>query len=276
MISAMPDNDLQASALSYARLMWMRWRLEGDPGLALVDELVHEGDAVVDAGAERGIFTLRMAQLAGPKGQVHAFEPYPESVECLREIARAEAGVEVHPVALSDRAGTARLYVPVEDGDAISAVGSLVRPPEGDCETVDVETARLDDALGDAAGRVSFVKCDVEGHELIVLRGAERVLTEGRPSLLVEIERRHAGERMEETFEYLAGLGYEGFAVRAEGPAPLAEFDVERDQLAFLRDEFETGTMPAGYVNDFYFRPAASSPSPPSAPATDSRAAASE
>jgi FkbM family methyltransferase len=276
MISAMADNDLRASAPGYARLMWMRSRLEGDAGIALVDELVHEGDVVVDAGAERGIFTLRMTQLAGPQGEVHAFEPNPESVECLRGIADVEANLEVHPVALSDSAGTARLYVPVEHGDTIGAVGSLVQPRGGDCETVDVETTRLDDALGDAAARVSFIKCDVEGHELAVLRGAERILTEARPSLLVEIERRHAGERMEETFEYLASLGYEGFAVRPEGPAPLAEFDVERDQLAFLGQDFETGTMPPGYVNDFYFKPFASSPSPASAPATDSRAAASE
>jgi hypothetical protein len=60
---------------------------------------------------------------------------------------------------------------------------------------------------------------------------------------------------MEETFEYLAGLGYEGFAVGPGGPVPLSEFDVERDQLAFLGDTFETGAMPPEYVNDFLFRP---------------------
>ena len=257
MIDAMPDPDLQAFSPGRARLMWAQRRVEGDASLALVDELVREDQVVVDAGAERGMFAARMAQLVGAQGEVHAFEPNPASVEYLREIARVEPNVEVHPVALSDSPGTARLYVPVDDGVQVAAVGSLAPPREGDCDTVDVETARLDDALGDTAARVSFVKCDVEGHELAVLRGAERVLTEARPSLLVEIERRHAGERMEETFEYLAGLGYEGFAVGPGGPVPLAEFDVERDQLAFLGDTFETGAMPSAYVNDFLFRPSA-------------------
>ena len=61
-----------------------------------------------------------------------------------------------------------------------------------------------------------------------------------------------------------------------DGPVPLAEFDVERDQLAFLGESFDTDTMPAAYVHDFYFRPFASSPSSASAPATDFRAAGSE
>ena len=276
MISAMSDPSPQPPAAVHARYVWMHDRLRGDTTVALVDDLVPEGGVVVDAGAELGSFSLRMAQLAGPQGRVHAFEPNPSNVEALREIARGEPNLRVHPVALSDRTGTARLYVPVEDGVQVAAVGSLTPPRDEDCEAVEIETERLDDALGDDAARVSFLKCDVEGHELAALRGAQRVLTDARPSLLVEIERRHAGERMDETFEYLAGLDYEGFAVGPDGPVPLAEFDVERDQLAFLSQEFETGTMPAAYVNDFYFRPLASSPRPASAPASDSRAAASE
>ena len=38
-----------------------------------------------------------------------------------------------------------------------------------------------------------------------------------------------------------------------DGPVPLAECDVERDQLAFLGESFDTDTMPAAYVHDFYF-----------------------
>jgi len=197
---------------------------------------------------------------------VHAFEPNPENLGFLREIAQAESNTRVHATALSDSSGSARLFVPVDDGRPVPAVGSLAPPRGADCETVVVETARLDDVLGADAARVSFVKCDVEGHELAVLRGAARMLAEARPSLLVEIERRHAGDRMEATFDYLAGLGYEAFAVGPDGPVPLAEFDVERDQLAFLGgDGFETGAMPPGYVNDFFFRPSGAGPSSASA-----------
>jgi hypothetical protein len=163
--------------------------------------------------------------------------------------------VEVHALALSDSAGKADLHVPRENGRSMAAVGRLAPIAGVESETIAVDTARLDDVLSDDAARVAFVKCDVEGHELAVLRGAAKTLAEARPALLVEIERRHAGERMDETFAYLAELGYEGFAIGPDGPMPLGDFDVERDQLAFLGDSFETGTMPSAYVHDFFFAP---------------------
>jgi hypothetical protein len=158
-------------------------------------------------------------------------------------------------MAVSDQSGSAELHVPLVDGQPVSAVGSLAEPAADDWATVTVETARLDDVLGDDAARVAFLKCDVEGHELAALRGAARTLAESRPLLLVEIERRHAGDRMDETFAHLADLGYEGFAIGPAGPVPLLDFDVERDQLAYLGDVFEAGAMPPGYVHDFFFAP---------------------
>src|SRR2546430_13750536 len=59
---------------------------------------VREGDVVVDAGAERGLFTARLAQLVGPGGTVHAFEPNPESLPYLHVIAAAEPNVRVNGV----------------------------------------------------------------------------------------------------------------------------------------------------------------------------------
>ena len=102
---------------------------------------------------------------------------------------------------------------------------------------------------------MSFIKCDVEGHELQLLAGAARTLDEGRPTLLVEIERRHAEGRMEETFAFLEEHGYDCCAIGPAGPMPLHDFDLERDQLAYLSDRFETGEMPRGYVHDFLFTP---------------------
>jgi FkbM family methyltransferase len=215
---------------------------------------------VVDAGAAYGVFSARMAQLVGPQGQVHAFEPNPDNLEYLRAVASTEPNVAVHEVALSDRSGSAVLHVPLEDGRRESGLGSLAPPRGATAASVAVQTARLDDVLD---REVAFIKCDVEGHELAVLRGAERTLAEARPTLLVEIERRHAGDRMDATFEYLAELGYAAFAIGPEGPLPLDRFDLERDQLAHLDDRFESREMPPGYINDFLFTPPRAPPPQP-------------
>ena len=57
-----------------------------------------------------------------------------------------------------------------------------------------------------------FIKCDVEGHELDVLVGAERVLREDRPVLLVEsVDDRPTAGQTGRVFDHLRGLGYDGW-----------------------------------------------------------------
>ena len=227
--------------------------LVAGPGIALLDELVGPGDLAVDAGAYRGVFTTRLSELVGPAGRVLAFDPNPECVRRLEQIAGAAVNVVVHASALSDTAGAAVLHVPVRSGARVDALGHLGDAAEDDELALSVPTVTLDEVL-DAEGRsVRFVKCDVEGHELAVLRGASKLLEEERPALLVEIEWRHAGEAIHETFELLRAAGYAGEVVTPDGPRPLSEFDIERDQLAYLGDELEHGAMPHDYLNEFLF-----------------------
>ena len=225
--------------------------LVGGPGLALLDALVRPGDVVVDAGASFGLFTGRLSLLVGTGGTVHAFEPNPSCHAQLNGVASAGGNVVVHPVALSDRSGPGVLHVPLRNGRRTDALGRLAPNAAAEEVLVPVVTTRLDDVVPS----MTFMKCDVEGHELAVLRGAAETLARDRPALLVEIEWRHAGDDFEETFRLLADLGYVGRALRADGPVPLDEFDLERDQIAHLDDELEDGRMPRAYVNDFVFTP---------------------
>ena len=117
--------------------------------------------------------------------------------------------------------------------------GTWAGAAESDELTLTVPTVTLDEVLDADDRRVRFVKCDVEGHELAVLRGAAKVLENARPVLLVEIEWRHAGDAMHETFELLRAAGYAGEVVTPAGLRPLSDFDVDRDQLAYLGDERE-------------------------------------
>jgi hypothetical protein len=73
-----------------------------------------------------------------------------------------------------------------------------------------VRLCRLDDLCRDMRGRISFVKIDVEGHELEVLRGGIETLRRHRPNLLIEIEQRHSPVPIFHTLDFLASLGYAG------------------------------------------------------------------
>ena len=238
-----------------ARLVWMRERRHGDIALRVVDALVHPGDTALDIGANWGLYTWRLAERVGPQGRVYAFEPNPGHTARLQAIRGSRSWISIHQVALSDHAGEAQLHIPVVEDRQVSALASLAVPPDRTSvahETITVPLARLDDLLPADGPPVSFIKCDVEGHEPAVLRGAEQTLRRWQPSLLIEIEQRHQQERIDKTMDALLGLGYAGYALFAGGLRPLTDFDVERDQLAHL-ESVTAFSVPDGYVNEFLF-----------------------
>src|SRR5690349_19666303 len=110
-----------------SRLQWRRDR-GTDVALRTVDALVSGGMVAVDVGALRGDFSVRMLDLVGRRGQVHAFEPNPEHFERLRSLSSRGRRVEVHPYALSDRDGEAVLGIPRAGGPSVGLASLEERP----------------------------------------------------------------------------------------------------------------------------------------------------
>jgi FkbM family methyltransferase len=226
-----------------AAALWRIGRARGELSYAVVDALVEPGAAVVDAGANWGRFTARMARLVGRQGRVHSFEPSPAQRDRLEQIARGRPQVKLHGIGLSDRLCHASLR---SDGEPGSAHGRVALA--GGQEAIVL--ARLDETIRPSEA-IRFIKCDVEGHELPALRGAAGTLERWRPAILVEIEVRHGGS-VEDTAALLEPLGYRGWALTADGLLPLERFDVERDQLQRLPAD-SAALPPDDYVNDFLF-----------------------
>jgi FkbM family methyltransferase len=239
---------------------WNHRRCRDNVALRIVEHLVHQGDVVVDIGACWGNYAWQLGRLVGPSGHVHVVEPNPAMAPFLRSIGRTRANMTLHQVALSDGADETQLQIPVIGGRTVSELASIGMPPARASVAHTRLTARTEtlDAILPARGaRVTFIKCDVEGHELAVLRGAEGTLRRSQPALLVEIEQRHLidGANVSDTFEHLLACGYVGYAVDHTGLRPLDDFDLQRDQLAFLGPEFNLFEMPSAYVNNFLFVP---------------------
>ena len=235
-----------------AGLAWRRLRREGDVAARLIDELVPAGAVALDIGANWGLFAWALQQRVGPRGHVHVFEPNPEHAPSLARMRGKRPNMTVHVVALSDHSGTAELHIPVRQGRRCSYEATLsgAAPHVQAHEDVSVQLISLDELLGPDAPAVGFVKCDVEGHEAAVLRGAERTLRRSLPTMLIEIERRLGEGDVGDTFAQLLDLGYAGYAVRSGGLARLEDFDIEREQRS------DVGRSLAGdreYVNDFLF-----------------------
>ena len=224
--------------------------------LRVIERLLRPGDVALDIGAHRGVYSAGMLRSVGRAGAVEAFEPNPRHAAQLRAMARRARNFTVHEGALSDRDGSAELMVPTVQGTQYHGYGSLRDPRDrlvdAVIEVVDVSTHRLDDLLA-GAERVDFVKCDVEGHEEEVLRGAEDILTRFRPTVLIELEQRHRGTDPNLTIDYLMGFGLTGYALFHEGLGPVEHFDLECNQLQYLSSLDPSQPAPAGYVRDFVF-----------------------
>jgi len=159
----------------------------GEPQVqqALVDHL-RPGMTFFDLGANIGYFSLIAARLVGLTGHVIAFEADPEIAARLREnLSRnnfSYARVEQKAVWSEDTTVSFARVDPNTSPDR--GLGHVSADSSGD--TITVEAVSLDRYVT-AQNSPDFLKCDVEGAEVEVLRGAERLLAERRTILLVEM-----------------------------------------------------------------------------------------
>jgi FkbM family methyltransferase len=238
----------------HGRAFWMKQRLLWrERTLQCVSALVKTHGVVVDVGAHRGLYTTWFARRVGVAGEVHAFEPNPMFHRRLAAIGAYLPQVTLHPTALSSREAQTDLYVPRLAERQVPALGRLAL--EGGFrgvshDSIEVKTERLDDVS--FLRPPSFLKIDVEGHELKVLRGGERLLRDVSPSILVEVEQRHRDGDVREVFGFLAGLGYTGWFVRDNTLQPIDSFDLQRDQLRLVSSD-PIEVMTTAYVCDFVF-----------------------
>jgi FkbM family methyltransferase len=139
--------------------------------------LIEPDTNCIDIGCHFGSMLSGMMSRA-PKGLHLAFEPTPLKAAFLR---RKFPEVDVQEVALSDSEGTVTFWL----NESSSGFNGLRQHGSGHFRSITVRQCRLDDVVPDGR-RFGFVKIDVEGAELLVLRGAPELLRRDRPALLFE------------------------------------------------------------------------------------------
>jgi FkbM family methyltransferase len=195
-----------------AMSLWKRDLGAVDPFLlGMAAELVRPGMSVWDLGANVGLFAFAAAFSAGPSGRVLAVEADPWLAGLLERSAReapaSHARVAVLTSAIAEADGMAELCI-ASRGRAGNHLRSVAGSTQtgGTREVRRVATVTADSLLG-GYFPPQVVKVDVEGAELLFLRGAARLLREVRPVLLCEVTEENAGE----AGALLRGHGYSLF-----------------------------------------------------------------
>lgn len=236
------------------RFLWRAYRARFRDQRAELRELlsaIKPGNTVVDVGAHKGSYLYWLSR-AARGGQVVAFEPQPALAEYLRTQCRSFrlSNVTVESAGVSDRTGTLTLNVPGQTvSQGASFEGAVLNQEE--CRSYSVPVVTLDDYFRSRKQRISAIKIDAEGHELAVLRGARRILTEDAPCLTLECEARHlANGSVGDVLQYLDSLGFQGDFVNQGRLCPIAEFNAETHQRA-VGAKFWDAT---DYCNNFVLR----------------------
>jgi len=131
----------------------------------------------IDVGCHYGSMLSCFCRLA-PQGHHLAFEAIPAK---MRFLERKFPDVDLREKALCDRSGKVRFHV----NKTQSGFSGLCRHGDGEFDEIEVEGTRLDDELP-RDRRFDFLKIDVEGAELLVLRGAMKLLHRDHPIILFE------------------------------------------------------------------------------------------
>ena len=201
-----------------------RYRLRSEKfGVSFLLSRDLRGKTAVDIGANWGIYSYWMHGHVGVEGHVIAFEPQPELAAHLRDLRDCFHlyRLELAERGLSSKDGELTLRRPKTHwvGACFEALGR----DRGDLDLITANVTTLDGYFENHSARpISFIKCDVEGHEYHVFRGGHRVLMEDRPDLVFEC---HAAENPQcKVFSYLMSLDYEGYCFFHGGFAPVTDY----------------------------------------------------
>jgi FkbM family methyltransferase len=193
----------------------------GEPEMGVIPLLLPRGGCALDLGANFGLYTRHLSEIVGPAGRVHAVEPMRESFAVLQSNVRRLRlkNVSVHNVAVSDAERLVKMAVPKYNrgGENLYEARVCESPTLEFDRVVHVPADRLDNLFG-RLGRIDFIKCDVEAHELSVIRGGADILRVHRPAWLIEVsgDPEDSESSAAELIRLMAKAGYRMYHIDTE------------------------------------------------------------
>jgi FkbM family methyltransferase len=206
-----------------AHLLKARFRFKEQPKIEWLSNFIDQGSTILDIGANFGVFAKSFACIHKGSCQIQAFEPVSYNFGILQQVAAPFHNISIHNFALSENAGTADIFIPVKEKGRIGpALAHLGQETNRSYFKETIKTVKLDDFIAQQKiDKISFIKCDVEGAELLVFRGAVETLKRFKPTIFTEIDgsyTRRMNYEPAELVDFLIGIGYQAhYVIKANG-----------------------------------------------------------
>jgi FkbM family methyltransferase len=225
---------------------WYHGRNRERDTINMFRNLIKPDQLVIDIGGHIGYFSLFFASLVGPKGKVFVFEPGENNLAYTRQNLANSPNIELVEKAVSDKNGILTFFIEgltgqnnslLEDYEGFKANTSEAHIASK-YEKVEVTSVTLDTFISEKKVSPNFIKIDVEGAELLVLKGMDSCLKNVKPILMVELT-----NEKNEVLELLQGYGYlifdpTGHLFRVEEQADQNTFCLHKDAHKALISQF--------------------------------------
>jgi FkbM family methyltransferase len=165
------------------RNQWLVRNCAPEADAVACKKFITPGANVLDIGANIGSFAKVFSEYVGESGTVHAVEPVRETFGYLLNNVETLGlrNVFVYNAAVSDQCGFSHMVVPQWKGGGSNFYEANV----SDSGDLPVRLLTLDSMFYDL--KPSFVKCDVENHDIQAVRGAQRIIADFSPVWLLEV-----------------------------------------------------------------------------------------
>lgn len=194
---------------------------DNEPELNILKYLIKVGDYTIDIGANIGVYAKNLSELVGINGKVIAVEPIPLTFQVLESNIKYYNLNNVTPVnvAISEECGNVKMTIPKSiNGNENYYEAKIIQNTENFYDYVNIKAITLDSLTEKFDNIFSFIKIDVEGHELSCIKGASKLLEKSNPILLIEVSSNpdESSSHGYELFQRLEKLGYTSYWIENE------------------------------------------------------------
>lgn len=196
---------------------------------------------VLDIGANIGYYVLLEAQIVGEGGKVYAFEPHPGNVEMLKkniDLNNLSDRIELHQKGISDRRGTMEFFISEKSNLHTLSPQYFRSESKKNSFKDSIEIGVVDIADLLLNKEIDFIRMDIEGHEVEVLRGLSRTIDhlEGHPSILFETHFPRYDDKHHNIRDVLRALFDKGYFVdtitsNSESKSPLRKMGYKPEKV---------------------------------------------
>ena len=183
----------------------------------LVKKFIKSGTDSIDVGVYRGVYSYEMSKYSE---KVHSFEPNPIIFKYInKNLKKFIKNIHLYNFALSNQNKTINLKIPIRNSNSNKEIfeeyyemGKATIHNENNFENYEnfeIQAKKIDELSFD--NKISFIKIDVEGHELEVIEGAKNTIKRDKPVLLVEIEKQYTKKEVAESINFINSLGYKSY-----------------------------------------------------------------